>query len=60
MPVEFKVFGLRIGSIFLDSVADVSENFGFGDVINLRMIFDFIDSSETQVGGSNCLLTPGR
>ena len=47
MPVKLEILGLGIGSIFLKSVADISENFGLGGVINLGMIFDFIDGSET-------------
>jgi len=49
MPVEFHFFGFRIWTIFLDAVADVSEDFGFGWVINFRMVFNFIDGSETKI-----------
>ena len=49
MPVEFHLFGFRIWTIFLDAVADISEDFGFGGVIDFGMVFNLIDSSKTEV-----------
>ena len=60
MPVEFKFFTRRVGLVFLNSVADVSENFSFGRVVDFGMIFDLINGSETKVGGGDGLLCSER
>lgn len=59
MPVEFHVSGLTVGSVFLDAVADISEDFGFGWIVDFGMIFNFIDGSEAQICRGDGLLAAG-
>jgi hypothetical protein len=56
MPVELEVVAGGVGFVFLDSVADISEYFGFGGVVNFGVIFDFINGSETEVSRGNGFL----
>lgn len=56
MPVELEVIAGGVGFVLLDTVADVSEDFGFGGIVNFGVIFDFINGSETEVSRGNSFL----
>lgn len=49
MPVELEVVAGGVGFVLLNTVADVSENFGFDGVVDFGVIFDLIDCPETEV-----------
>ena len=56
MPVEFKVTVCGVRFVFLNSITDISENFGFGGIVNFGMILNLIDGSETKISRSNSFL----
>jgi hypothetical protein len=60
VPVELEVSTCGIGFVLLNSVADISEDFGLGSVVNFWMILDLINGPETEVSWSNSLLSSCR
>jgi hypothetical protein len=49
VPVELEVRTCGIGFVLLNSVADISEDFGLGSVVNFGMVLDLINGPEAEV-----------
>ena len=60
MPIKLEFFGSGIRSVLLNSITDIPENFGFGRVINFRMIFNLINGSQAKISGGDRLLCSSR